>query len=112
MRREASVKKILLFGLAAAILAVTFVRWHGHRSAAMASTSFSQIFIHGTPVCVFTQGGDVMARVGQCPDAQGAENDRLPEEAPSRDRPGLTLPPGHPPVDRDMFPDGRRAVPI
>jgi hypothetical protein len=112
VQREAFVKKIVLIGLAAAFLAVTFVRWNAHRSAAPVSTSFSQIFIHGTPVCVFTLGGNVMARVGPCPDAQGTENDRPGDDAPSRDRPGMELPPGHPPVDRDMFPNGRRIVPI
>jgi hypothetical protein len=112
VQREAPVKKIVLLGLATAFLVVAFARWHVHHSVALVSTSFSQIFIHGTPVCVFTLGGNVVAQVGQCPDTPGAEYKGPGEDAPFHGRPGMDLPPGHPPVDRDMFPDGRRTVQI
>jgi hypothetical protein len=112
VRREAPVKKIVLLGLAAAFLVVAFARWHVHPPAAPTFTSSSQIYIHGTPICVFTLGGNVVAQVGQCPDTPGAEKEDPGEEAPFRGQPGMGLPPGHPPVDRDWFPDGQRTVPI
>ena len=105
-------KKFILLGLAAAFLVVAFAGWHARHSAALTSTSFSQIVIHGTPVCVFTQGENILARVGECPRAPEVEKKDPPASAPFRGRPGMRLPPGHPPVDRDMFPDGRRTVPI
>jgi len=112
-KRMAPVKKIIVFGAALLLLAAMFVRWQSsHHPAALAASTFSQIFIHGTPVCVFTQGANIMARVGECPDAPEADNGGPAEKSPFRGRPGMELPPGHPPVDRDMFPDARRTVPI
>jgi hypothetical protein len=105
------VKKIFLIG-AALVVAVIFVQWRSHHEVFRTAGSSSQIFIHGTPVCVFTLGGSVVARVGQCPDTPETENEGPGEEAPFHGRPGMDLPPGHPPVDRDMLPEGPRTVPI
>ncbi len=45
-----------------------FVGVHLRASDPLASlvSSSSQIYIHGTPVCVFQQGKDIMAKVGEC----------------------------------------------
>jgi hypothetical protein len=105
------VKKIVLIG-AALVVAAMFVQWRSHHEVLRTAGSSSQIFIHGTPVCVFTQGGNVVARVGQCPGTPEAENEGPGEEAPFHGRPGMDLPPGHPPVDREVLPDARRTLPI
>jgi hypothetical protein len=106
------VKKIFAIVLAAVFLVVVLVQWHAYRAASASPPSLNQIFIHGTPVCIFSQGGNIMARVGSCPDAPQTDNEGSPERAPFHGSPGMELPPGHPPVDRDMFPDGRRTIPI
>jgi hypothetical protein len=111
--RTAPVKKLIVFGAALILLGTMFVRWQSsHHPAALAASTSSQIFIHGTPVCVFTHGGSIMARVGECPDAPEADEIGPAEKAPFRGLPGLQLPPGHPPVDRDMFPDDKRIIAI
>lgn len=104
-------KKLLAIVLAAAFLAVALVQWHSYRAAA-SPLSTSQIFIHGTPVCVFSRDGNILARVGECPDGRQLQKEIPPERMPFHGHPGLELPPGHPPVDREMTPEGRRAIPI
>ncbi|MGE5700505.1 MAG: hypothetical protein ACM31N_10640 [Deltaproteobacteria bacterium] len=112
-RREDPVRKAIVFGAALLLLVGVFLGWQStHRPAALAASTFSQIFIHGTPVCVFTFDGNIMARVGECPDATDEDGAGSAEKAPFRGRPGMELPPGHPPVDRDMFPDDKRTVHI
>lgn len=72
----------------------------------------SQIFIHGTPVCVVQQGKRIVARVGQC-DADGSLPDGSARETVPFYRWGAPiLPPGHPPIDRGFVPDGSRPVQI
>lgn len=105
-------KKLFAIVLATIVLAVAFVQWHSYRAAEVSTVSASQIFIHGTPVCVFSKDGNIMARVGQCSDVSREEKRVPPEGAPFHRQPGMNLPPGHPPVDQDMAPDGRRTVPI
>ena len=68
----------------------------------------SQIFIHGTPVCVMQHAGEILASVGMCGTAGGEarEDDSgsggvFHGEAPSPLGPRFGLPPGHPPVDSD-----------
>ena len=62
-------------------------------------------------MCVTQQGKDIVARVGQCglhqlpPDSDSVE--RLPFR---HGHPGMNLPPGHPPVDQEMFPNEQRRV--
>ena len=70
---------------------------HAHRMA----PSSSQIFIHGTPVCVTQRGGEITAAVGEC----GYHGSH-----PGRGNPDIGLPPGHPPIDEEPFPgaDGKR----
>lgn len=105
-------KKLFAIVLTAIFLAVALIQWHSYRGAEVRPVSASQIFIHGTPVCVFTKDGNILARVGQCPDASPNEKGGPPERAPFHRHPGMDLPPGHPPVDRDIAPDDRRTVPI
>lgn len=105
-------KKLFAIVLTAGFLVAALVQWHAYRAASSNPPSVNQIFIHGTPVCIISQDGNIMARVGQCPDAPQPDNEGTLERAPFHGQPGMELPPGHPPVDRDMFPDGRRTVPI
>lgn len=73
----------------------------------------SQIFIHGTPVCVFRMHGNIVAKVGPCGDAESPGIGAAPrEEPPSPENPARNLPPGHPPVTPDMSAEGLRRVPI
>jgi hypothetical protein len=106
------VKKLFAIVVTAVFLVVALVQWHAYRAASANPPSVNQIIIHGTPVCIFSQDGNIMARIGQCPDAPQTDNEGSPERAPYHGQPGMDLPPGHPPVDRDMFPDGRRTIPI
>jgi hypothetical protein len=106
------VKKTVLLGMTAMLIAGAFVWWHANRAAARSEAPYAQVFIHGTPVCVFTLGGNLMAQVGQCPETPGVENGDPAENAPFHGEPGMELPPGHPPVDRDLFPNDRRLIPI
>jgi hypothetical protein len=105
-------RKIVFLALGAVCIAGTLAWWHASRAAARSEAPYAQVFIHGTPVCVFTLGGNLMAQVGQCPEAPGAESGGPGESAPFHGEPGMELPPGHPPVDRDMFPSDKRLIPI
>ena len=108
--------KKLVIGLAVgSLLVIGFIVWHetvpGFRSM---SVSTSQIYIHGTPVCVINRGDATVARIGECeafgspPDGGSAGN------APFYGDPGGTgqLPPGHPPIPDGMLPNGERRIPI
>lgn len=103
--------KILRVGLAAAVLMVLLAGWHSYRNADDASP-FRQIMIHGTPVCVFQDGEDILARIGQCPGTPDEGRDVRSRSAPFHGHPGMGLPPGHPPVDDRLFSDERRTIPI
>ena len=90
-----------------------YAAFHFRASEPLASlvSSSSQIYIHGTPVCVTQQGKDIVAKVGECgvpthpPDSDSME--RLPFR---HGHPGMNLPPGHPPIDQEMFPGENRRV--
>jgi len=86
---------------------------HSHRI----DFSSSQIYIHGTPVCVTRQGGEIVASVGMCgTDAGESREDGFGNgesfhgEAPSALEPRFGLPPGHPPVDATPFLERRRGI--
>ncbi len=106
-------KAIVAIGLMGLLIFVGVVEWRAYHSSVIpASASASQIYIHGTPVCVFRQGESIVARVGEC-DVETAPRDEAPgDQAPDTGGPGLTLPPGHPPVGPDMSPneDARRIL--
>ncbi len=105
-------KKLFAIVVTAVFLVVALVQWHAYRAASVNPPSVNQIFIHGTPVCIFSQDGNIMARIGQCPDAPQMDNEGSPERAPYHGQPGMDLPRGHPPVDRGLSPDGWRTIPI
>ncbi|MGZ8441072.1 MAG: hypothetical protein ACXWXD_09905, partial [Candidatus Deferrimicrobiaceae bacterium] len=109
--KEDPVKTILTVTLAGMFL--LYAAFHFRASEPLASlvSSSSQIYIHGTPVCVTQQGKDIVAKVGECgvpthpPDSDSME--RLPFR---NGHPGMNLPPGHPPIDQEMFPGENRRV--
>ena len=105
-------KRLIAVVLSGILLAAVLVQWHAYRAAAVSPPSGNEIFIHGTPVCIFRQGENVMAKVGHCPGAPSGEDEVPAERPPFHGPPGMQLPPGHPPVDREMTPDGQRTVPI
>lgn len=103
-------KKILSAALAGAILVFALYHIRATEPIASFASSSSQIYIHGTPVCVTQEGKDIVAQVGEC----GVP--RLPpyadslERLPFHGRPGTQLPPGHPPIDQEIFPGKNRRV--
>lgn len=106
-------KKVVAFALSALFLFVVFIQWRAYRSSVVPASAYSsQIYIHGTPVCVFRQGDSILARVGECEAGSGAQDEAPDAGMPDDGAPGLVLPPGHPPVGPDMTPDegGRRVL--
>jgi hypothetical protein len=98
-------RSFLVIALVLVAGAASLLLWgagHADRVAAFSS----QIFIHGTPVCVTQRGDRIEAAVGTC-DA----NPRDPRGGsggyhgtrPGPVNPHMGLPPGHPPID-DMDP--------
>ena len=91
--------------------------WEAVHARRMAVSS-SQIFIHGTPVCVVQQAGEIIAAVGMCDTSgSGSREDGFGNgevfhgETPSTLDPRFGLPPGHPPVDSPpAFEEGRRIL--
>jgi hypothetical protein len=101
------VKAILAASLILA-LGITGISLWGVVHAQRMALSSSQIYIHGTPVCVIQQAGEITASVGVCGSSRGDSrgNDSgsgrgFHEEDPSTLEGPFTLPPGHPPIDSD-----------
>lgn len=105
-------KSIVAIGLMALFLVAVVVEWRAYGpSMVPASVSASQIYIHGTPVCVFRQGDTIAARVGECGIGAGTQDEAPGDGIPDHGARGLGLPPGHPPVGPDMSPDdGARRI--
>ena len=87
-------------------LGITGISLWGTVHAQRMAVSSSQIFVHGTPVCVMQQAGEIIASVGMCgtPGGESREDDfenggGFHGEEPSPLLPRFGLPPGHPPVD-------------
>jgi hypothetical protein len=105
------VKTILTATLAGMFLLYAGFLFRASEPHAYLVSSSSQIYIHGTPVCVTQQGKDIVAKVGECgvptlsPDSDSME--RLPFR---HGHPGMNLPPGHPPIDQEIFPHGQRRL--
>jgi len=81
--------------------------------------SFSQIYIHGTPVCVVRQDGEIVASIGMCDADAGRSRERdygtgrgSLGESPYEHGAPTGLPPGHPPVDSIPSYDESRKIPI
>ena len=110
-------KKVLATALILA-LGITGISLWGAVHAQRMAVSSSQIFIHGTPVCVMQQAGQIRAAVGICdiPDGESQDDDSgntggFQDETPSPHDPRLGLPPGHPPLDSiPDFEEGRKVL--
>lgn len=107
-------KRILLLACFVLVLAALLVQWRlGNRALATAAMSSSQIYIHGTPVCVMKHGEAIVARVGECGSLGGTDEDgEFSGGSRFHESPGGGLPPGHPPVSPDMSPDVSNRVAI
>jgi len=111
------VKTILASALILALGITGFSLWGAVHVRRMAVSS-SQIFIHGTPVCVVQQAGEILASVGMCGTSGGESREEgsgnggtFHGETPSLLEPRLGLPPGHPPLDSTpAFEAGRRIL--
>jgi hypothetical protein len=98
-------RSFLIIALVLVAGAASLLFWGAGYADRVAAFS-SQIFIHGTPVCVTQRGDRIEAAVGTC-DA----NPRDPRGGsggyhgtrPGPVNPHMGLPPGHPPID-DMDP--------
>jgi hypothetical protein len=106
--------KTILAAFLVIALGITGVSLWGEVHSQRMSVSSSQIFIHGTPVCVIRQAGEIYAAVGIC-GTLGRESGQEDlesgrsfhhEEDPSTLGLPFGLPPGHPPLDSD--PDFRK----
>ena len=102
MIREGYAVKIILATALILALGITGISLWGAVHAQRMDVSSSQIFIHGTPVCVMQLAGEILASVGMC----GTPGGESMEDGPRPD-----LPPGHPPVDSiPAFEEGRRIL--
>ncbi|MFA6146648.1 MAG: hypothetical protein WC899_00360 [bacterium] len=100
------------------VLGITGISLWGAVHAQHMAVSSSQIFIHGTPVCVMQQAGEIRASVGAC-DFPGFDTPK-DDSGNGGDPHGGTLtpldprqglPPGHPPLDSTPdFEGGRRIL--
>ncbi len=99
------------------VLGITGISLWGAVHAQRMAVSSRQIFIHGTPVCVMQQAGEIRASVGTC-DSRGLDT---PKDDPGngKDPHGRTLtpidprqglPPGHPPLDSTPDFEGERRI--
>jgi len=104
------VKMILAIGLAGLLGFALFTMLHG--DVPFMTKAYSQIYIHGTPVCVTRQHQGIVAQVGECDEARAHPGGEFTGEVPFHGHPGRNLPPGHPPIDGNMFPEENRRVPI
>jgi hypothetical protein len=101
IREGYPVKTILAAALILALGIAGISLWGAVHAQRMAVSS-SQIFVHGTPVCVMQHAGEIIASVGMCGTSGGESLE---------DEPRLDLPPGHPPVDSiPAFEEGRRIL--
>lgn len=87
-------------------LGITGIFLWGAVHAQRKDVSSSQIYIHGTPVCVFQQAEEIVASIGMCgvPGGESREGGfgkggGVHRGAPAPRGPRLGLPPGHPPVE-------------
>ena len=90
------------------LFAIPHIRTGGPLATDVSSSS--QIYIHGTPVCVTRVGEEIMARVGECGIPRLPPDAGTPGSPPYHGPPGMRLPPGHPPIDQEMFPGENRRV--
>jgi hypothetical protein len=106
MIREGYPVKAFLSTVMIIALGITGIFLWGAVHAQRMDVSSSQIYIHGTPVCVFQQAGEIVASIGLCgvPGGESREGGfgkggGVHGGAPAPLDPRLGLPPGHPPVE-------------
>lgn len=104
MRMLISVGLVGLLGLALFTLL--------HSDVPFSGKATSQIYIHGTPVCVTQRPHGILAQVGECDPGRISPHGRYHGKMPYHGRPDMGLPPGHPPIDGNLFPGENRRVPI
>jgi hypothetical protein len=101
---------VIVFGVLACGFAYLLMHWASGRGDALQVRGSSQIFIHGTPVCITREDDGIVATVGEClrnvPDP-GKDDD---DSHPFHGRDGMELPPGHPPVDGELNRDRKRIL--
>ena len=109
--------KTILTGALIVMTALGVLSLWGSVHARRMSGPSSQIYIHGTPVCVTRQGGEIIASVGMCGPYAGESREddsgnrgSFHGEAPSALEPRFGLPPGHPPVDATPFFERGRGI--
>lgn len=90
--------------------------WHAAHNQRI-DVSSSQIFIHGTPVCVVQHAGEILASVGMCGTHGGetredgfGNGEGFHGKRPSLLEPRPELPPGHPPLDSIPALEERRRI--
>lgn len=101
-------RTILAVGLAGLLGGLLFLVMHA--DVPFTTPASSQIYIHGTPVCVTRQHYGIVAQVGECDEGRGHPDGEFTGEVPFRGHPGIDLPPGHPPIDGNLFPEENRRV--
>lgn len=110
--------KIILAATLIVALGITGISLWGAVNARRMAVSSSQIFVHGTPVCVIQQAGEIIASVGMCGTSGSESREDDPgsgrgfrEEDPSTLESPFGLPPGHPPLDSGpTFGEGHRIL--
>ncbi len=113
-------KKLVVITVVVLVAGIAYFNLASHRHGILQARGTSQIFIHGTPVCVTQDDeGDIVATVGEClragPDQgqdQGQDQGKDEDENPGQFHGGndLRLPPGHPPIGEDMDLGGQRRI--
>jgi len=83
-----------------------------HSDVPFLRKAYSQIYIHGTPVCVTRHPQGIVAQVGECDMAGIPPRGEFPGDLPFRGHPRMDLPPGHPPIDGNRFSEENRRIPI
>lgn len=101
---------VALAGLASVLLLFAFVHVQAGGPIPALASSSSQIYIHGTPVCVTRLGQEIVAQVGECGMTALPPDSGSREGLPFHGHPGMELPPGHPPIGQEMFPGENRRV--
>jgi len=98
-------KTIIAAAMIVAVGVAGISLWHAAHNQRI-DVSSSQIFIHGTPVCVFQHAGEIVASIGLCgtPGGESREGGTgkgggVHGGTSTPLNPRLGLPPGHPPVD-------------
>jgi len=102
------VRTILAVGLAGLLGGLLFFAMHA--DVPFTTPASSQIFIHGTPVCVTQEGNGIVARLGECGETKIRPDETFRGKVPFDGHPGMNLPPGHPPIDGGIFPEKNRRV--